>query len=90
MQAGGVLALAAQGHVGLPLHSAGAHLLRPAQHVSLGARDAQVQDPLLLLRCLKKARPSGIAVCARARVCLCVGLQVALTARDLGSYSGKM
>lgn len=37
------------------------HLLRPAQHVSLGARDAQIQDPLLLLQGLKQAGPSGRA-----------------------------
>ena len=41
-----------------PLHSAGTHLLRPAQHMSLRARDAQIQDPLLLLQCLKKTRLS--------------------------------
>lgn len=44
--------------------------------MSLGARDAQIQDPLLFLQCLKKAKLSGIALCVCVRAYVCVSLCV--------------
>lgn len=69
-QAGSMWLWQPKGHKGHIFHLADVHLLWPAQHMSLGARDAQIQDPLLFLQYLKKAKLSGRQI--SACVCLCV------------------
>lgn len=59
-----------KGHKGHTFHLTDVHLLWPAQHMSLGACDAQIQDPLLFLKCIKKAKLSGREI--GACVCLCM------------------